>query len=70
MEKKLIADTQKEGGNGRIKQERKVPDKLIGEDWLIVIADSKLTDPERMETGQSQSVNQWKAAIFTSPATL
>ena len=70
MEKKLIADTQKEGGSRRIKQEKESAGQLIGEDWLIVIADSKLTDPERMENGQSQSVNQWKATIFTSPAPL
>ena len=70
MEKRLIGDTQKEGSNGGIKRERKVSDELIGEDWLIVIADNKLTDPERKETEQSQSVNQGTASIFTSPAPL
>ena len=66
----MTGDTQKEGNNGGIKWERKVPDGLIGEDWLIVIADNKLIDPKRNEIEQSQSVNQGTAAIFTSPAPL
>ena len=70
MEKTLIGDTQKEWSNGGIKRERKVPNALIGEDWLIVIADNKLIDHERKETEQSQSVNQGTTAIFTSPAPL